>query len=335
MMFIRKQRVFLLLTFTVCIGVIIIINTKHMNVSLKTEIQQNKFIRYVNNSTKTRYGHNETYYVCAGTTGRLGNQLYVFASSYGIAKRSGMKLIVGLKPDNLSDTFQIEGAFETDWGLCEAAKLVHTLKCCQVANHAYKIHLNSTVYVYGYLQSYKYFTEYNEEIRQYLTFKDQILRTAKTKLNTLLTKKYGKNHRNRTLIGIHVRRGDYLLKVKQEYGYKVPSEDYFYKAQQYMQNRYKNITYLACSNDLTWTQNAFRSQRDVIVVPTGPAAVDLALLSLLDHMITSVGSYSFWAAWFINGTTVYYKNFTLPNSSFASEFDKDKLDTIPPHWIGF
>ncbi|KAK6182109.1 hypothetical protein SNE40_009867 [Patella caerulea] len=306
-----------------------------MNLIFQTEVHQRGFIRYVNNSIKTSYMPNKIHYVCAGTTGRLGNQLYVFASSYGIAKRSGMKLVVGLNPDTLSQTFQIEGAFETDWGLCEASKFINANKCCQVANQVYKVRLNSTVHIFGYLQSYKYFTEYNEEIRKYLTFKDPILRTAKTKLNTLLTKKYGKNYRNRTLIGIHIRRGDYLRKGKQQFGYKVPSEDYFYKAQQYMEKRYKNITYLACSNDIIWTKNTFRGQRDVIVVPTGSAAVDLALLSLLHHMIMSVGTYGFWAAWFINGTTVYYKNFTLPNSDFAREFDKDKLDAIPPHWIGF
>ena len=39
------------------------------------------------------------------------------------------------------------------------------------------------------------------------------------------------------------------------------------------------------------------------------AGQDLALLASCDHTVMATGTFSWWAAWLANGTTVYYANF--------------------------
>ncbi|KAK6167450.1 hypothetical protein SNE40_021476 [Patella caerulea] len=273
-------------------------------------------------------------YICAIPEGRLGNEMYIFASAYGTARRHGVKLIMN-NVAHLKEAFNIDGAYETDWEKCAKVPVIHEEACCRVSKNIFNVSADPTVLVRGYMQSYKYFYQYRAEVRKYLTFKDSVLDEAKDKLRKLLSQRYqGHVVDKRTFIGVHVRRGDYLNAPKIKYGYKVAPKEYLYSAQEYMQKKYSNITYVVCSNDLAWTNKVFKNQHDVITVPMGPAHVDLALLSLMDHMIMTVGTYGFWASWMANGTVTYYKDFTSPGSEFSKGFDKGYLDTFPESWIG-
>jgi len=50
------------------------------------------------------------------------------------------------------------------------------------------------------------------------------------------------------------------------------------------------------------------------------AGSDLALLSLCDGLIIS---YSWWAAWLANKTTIYYSNWPRAGSRLARQFKRD------------
>ncbi|XP_050404402.2 galactoside alpha-(1,2)-fucosyltransferase 2 isoform X2 [Patella vulgata] len=273
-------------------------------------------------------------YVCKQIGARLGNQMYMFATSYGTARRNNMTLV--MKNDaTLRATFNIEGAYNTNWTLCKDATTISEPSCCRAWPNIYNVSNEKTVILGGYLQSYKYFDDHRDEVRKYLTFRNNVLNEANNKLTDLFKKRYpGQNKEKRTLIGVHIRRGDYLSSNSIKFGYVTAPKEYIFRAQKYMETKYSNITYFVCSNDLAWTNDVFKGQTDAIIVPIGPAHVDLALLSLMDHMIMTVGTYGFWASWFVNGTTIYLKDFTKPGSNFGNQFDKDHLDTIPPSWIG-
>ncbi|KAK6167451.1 hypothetical protein SNE40_021477 [Patella caerulea] len=273
-------------------------------------------------------------YVCKKNSDGLGNKIYMFAASYGTARRKNMTLV--MKNDaTLRATFNIEGAYDTNWNLCKDAKTISEPSCCRAWPNIYNVSNEKTVIFNGYLQSYKYFDDHRDEVRKYLTFRSNVLNEANNKLNNLFKKQYpGQNKENRTLIGVHIRRGDYLSSYSKNFGYVTASKEYIYRAQKYMESKYSNITYFVCSNDLAWTNDVLKGQTDAIIVPMGPAHVDLALLSLMDHMIMTVGTYGFWASWFVNGTTIYLREFAKPGSVYSKLFDKDHFDTIPPSWIG-
>ncbi|GFR97535.1 galactoside 2-alpha-L-fucosyltransferase [Elysia marginata] len=66
---------------------------------------------------------------------------------------------------------------------------------------------------------------------------------------------------------------------------------------------------------------------------TDEAAVDLAVLSLVDHSIITVGAFSWWAGFLARGTVVYYGHFVDADSKLRSQFDEKMADYLLPGWI--
>ena len=108
--------------------------------------------------------------------------------------------------------------------------------------------------------------------------------------------------RNATRVGVHVRRADYAS------GYTVSPTDYFRSAMRYFTERYRHVEFIVCSDDIRWCRNNLPAAID-----SGSAAqmrfshgkspeVDLAILARCDHVIMSVGSFGWRAAWLANGT---------------------------------
>lgn len=59
----------------------------------------------------------------------------------------------------------------------------------------------------------------------------------------------------------------------------------------------------------------------------------MAILSLCDHVVMTVGTFGWWGAWLSRGTVVYCKDFPKPGSII----DKNALfrdELYPPNWIG-
>ncbi|PVD32103.1 hypothetical protein C0Q70_07531 [Pomacea canaliculata] len=71
-----------------------------------------------------------------------------------------------------------------------------------------------------YLQSWKYFRNYEDQIRQAMTFNADVTSAANETVSALRAKG------RKFLVGVHVRRGDYLLKKHVEMGYKAASASY-------------------------------------------------------------------------------------------------------------
>ena len=73
---------------------------------------------------------------------------------------------------------------------------------------------------------------------------------------------------------------------------------------------------------------------DVALLPRGQsAACDLELLSKLDHIIITVGTFGWFAAYKSKGTVVAFKNFYEPGSPFAKAFQHCIDDYFYPGWI--
>jgi len=58
---------------------------------------------------------------------------------------------------------------------------------------------------------------------------------------------------------------------------------------------------------------------------------DMAILTMCQHTIITVGTFGWWAAWLTNGTTVYYKDWPHRGSLLAAA--NSHADYFPPHWI--
>jgi len=55
--------------------------------------------------------------------------------------------------------------------------------------------------------------------------------------------------------------------------------------------------------------------------------MDLAILSMSDHVIIGIGTFSWWAGWLCKGTTIYFDEPVPNGSSIASRL---KTNLVPP-----
>ena len=79
---------------------------------------------------------------------------------------------------------------------------------------------------------------------------------------------------------------------------------------QYFRDKYPGCHFVVASDDHYYVMSFLGKFEDVMILPLElsrkGAATDLATLSLCDHMIISVGTFSFWAGWMVTGEVVYH-----------------------------
>lgn len=135
-----------------------------------------------------------------------------------------------------------------------------------------------------------------------------------------------------TYIGIHARRRDAAGPVVHSQGHNTPGVDYYFKAMDYFKAKYKSCFFLIGSDDSEWAQENLAANRSDAVVIGGSSADDMAVLTLCNHTIMSIGTYGWWAAYLAGGTTVYYNNHPVPGTRLARSFRVE--DFYLPEWIG-
>ncbi|KAK6184858.1 hypothetical protein SNE40_007225 [Patella caerulea] len=261
--------------------------------------------------------------------------MFQLASTYSIARRNNLKVVLKcIWMDHFNKTFEIHGSFSTDWNLCKNAIPIASKTCCSYDHKLMKLRSDKTYMLNDYLQSHIYFDNYRKKIEELFTFKPDIL----TKAESVLTSAFEKLDVNPpyTLIGVHIRRGDILKKNNKDVGFEAVTPEYLKKAREYMDSKYHSgrVIYVICSNDIQWSKTHFGTHGNEFYSENNTANVDLAILSLTDHMILSTGTFSWWAGWFSPGTVVYWKDFATPGSRLSKGFSADKMDYFYPEWVG-
>ncbi|KAK7092676.1 hypothetical protein V1264_008386 [Littorina saxatilis] len=170
-------------------------------------------------------------------------------------------------------------------------------------------------------------------MRQAVTFTDEIVRKATVVISRLKTA-----YPNTTLVGIHNRRGD-LAKNKglTRMGYMTAPPKFFNKSMTYFRERFSRVLFIVLGEDRQWSsENIHPVNDDVIFLqPTSSPAVDMQLLSMTDHMIRTVGTFGWWAAFKIPGrpTIVYLKDFVKKGSPLSKSYSANAQDYMLPNWI--
>jgi len=178
----------------------------------------------------------------------------------------------------------------------------------------------------GYLQSYKYF---DPKLRETLRFKSNTAAEAEAALEPF--------HQSRTKVGIHVRRGDIAAK-KDAYFIRLPPTQYFRNVLAYFRSNYADVQFIVASDDPTWcSKQPFFLADDVrVVTEKHTPAVDMAILAGCDHMVMTVGTFGWWAAYLgadaKGGEVVYY------DSEFKMDHPNNNgnvvlADYYPERWV--
>ena len=274
--------------------------------------------------------------------GGLGNILFQLASAFGVAKTNSrvftlksndlrLRYFVGLHVPTLSVQYDIA--------------LLPEKFCCKHSNEIQNLNLiyeNKTVALSGYLQSWKYFNTYGVEIRNAFTFDFEVYQTALRAINNSLTANlwsddlthlgYWRSTRQfPVLVGMHVRRGDILQTLFQDYGHTASTDQYLLRATIYFQRKYEFVIFVVVSNDINYSRKVFVNQQNFVFINTTEAS-DMALMTLMDHMIISVGTYGFWSAYLgkPDRDILYFKHWPKNGSKLDLEFSHE--DYFLPKW---
>ncbi|OQV14009.1 putative Galactoside 2-alpha-L-fucosyltransferase 2 [Hypsibius exemplaris] len=280
--------------------------------------------------------------------GGLGNYMFMVATLVGVARKNN-RIPILMYPDHRANYFEglaLEVTAETNLypnrNLTDD-DLMFEAACSwylnDTANLSTTKFANRTVALRGYLQSFMYFDEFREEIRTMFTFKEHTLNAAK---DAILQGIQGLDNTSTalhnqtkvpTLVGIHVRRGDILHDPHKAHGQTPATEQYLLRTALRYQRKYAPVLFIVISNDIAYCREVFVDDHFVFISGT-PLEVDMAIMTLMDQMIMSVGSYSFWGA-YLNGQATdisYFRDWPRPGSDLARITNKSEY--FLPSWHG-
>ncbi|GAB6019085.1 fucosyltransferase 1 (galactoside 2-alpha-L-fucosyltransferase, H blood group) [Chamberlinius hualienensis] len=178
--------------------------------------------------------------------------------------------------------------------------------------------------------SFNFYDHLREKMKKEFTLHSEIRDKAQSLLRDIK-----KTKKSVTFVGVHVRRGDYIYYIEDEYRGVMPTKEFFVNATAYFRNRYSDAVFVIVSNDMGWSKkNIPNDNGDVFFVgnsnETDPIN-DFAILVNCNHTILTIGTYGYWAGYLAGGDVVYFANFTLPDSRFLKIWKPEA--TFLPSWI--
>ena len=209
-----------------------------------------------------------------------------------------------------------------------SSKLVHSIKSVPKRN----------VTLIAYLQSWKYFHKYSDEIRFLLQPRSSCIDKANRQLMRIRSKFY-KNLSLKNLskmepvfVGLQVRRGDKLTQPRILNGHRVANTTYISRAMHYFRHQYASAVFVVCSDDISWCKRHIRGPD--VYFPSGvhSAIHDITLLTLCNVTIITVGTFGWWAAYLAGGDAVYFRGQFAPGSRLDRGVNNE--DFYLPTWTG-
>ncbi|CAG5116815.1 unnamed protein product [Candidula unifasciata] len=291
------------------------------NITVTTTCKTISFYELYNKSSQAS---NATLYVTSNDiwSGRLGNQMFKYASLLGISRTQGRRMFI--EPGtSLEKTFKISYV-----AVNESTKLWPVVKQ-EYFFHDKLMNLPlQNVKIQGYTQSFWYFAAVMDEIRQEFTFHDSIANDAAKIVREVYVK-----YNSSMIVGVHVRRGDFLTERHKRMGYGVAEKSYFMKAFGLMKSKFpgRDIVFLVASDDLKWCSENLLGD-NVSIMPPASSAVHLAVLSKCEHMIISGGTYGWWSGWLANGYVIYYTGYMEKGTPLGNRVNR--YHYYPRMWTG-
>jgi len=230
--------------------------------------------------------------------GRLGNLMFEHASAYGLAQQANVPFCIDRGNSEFSFSVLREtfvGPFPpycTHRGAASIAEAGYAMHDARIAGMLRQTNTPATLN--GYFQSWRYFEGIAPAVRSLFTFKPDVMAQARTAINRERNQQYV------GVVGIHVRRGDYM-----KYGYlRFPPASYFESAMVL----FPRHQFIVLTEDIAWCrEQLFFMNNAVKIMPAGRAGpVDMAILTLCDGIILTLGTFGWWGGWLAPNARVMY-----------------------------
>ena len=254
-----------------------------------------------------------------GSNGRLGNQMFQYASMRGIAASRGYDWVVPPQDYDhtanyaLFETFNMSTVKPENIGFVKGKaphKIIHENDHCFSQDFFDECPDNSSLE--GFFQTEKYFKDIEASIKEDFKFRDHVLKPCIEMAESL-----------DDAVSLHVRRTDYLQNSGNHFNLQL---DYYEKA---LSKIDADRTVVVFSDDPEWCkeQELFSDDR-FLVSESGDNAVDLCLMTFCKAHIIANSSFSWWGAWLSGSDEVI-----APSTWFGPEnADKSTEDLIPERW---
>lgn len=252
-----------------------------------------------------------------GVLGRLGNQMFQYASLRGIAAARGYDF--GIPPSDFSDEWRSHQLFEVfDLPHLPQSNIRFLDSGCapvvQEKQYTFDVALlqqcPNEVSLWGFFQSEKYFKHIEASIKEDFTFSDEILNPCKEMID------------DNKFLSLHIRRTDYLTNSENHHNLGL---DYYEEAL----SHFPDWDVVIFSDDPEWCkkQKLFQDDR-FLISESGDNKVDLCLMTLCKAHIIANSSFSWWGAWLADSEKVI-----APSKWFGPLNEhKDTSDLIPERW---
>lgn len=231
------------------------------------------------------------FYRDLGKNGRLGNQMFQYATTFAIAKHHGSRPAVPTFNCELYDVFP-------DLTADKITPRQHQFKNSFVPNEGIDFKYDQNVWsirddciIGGYLQSELYFKKYRSDIMKEFKFKKDVLDDCLRFINSV------KVQGVENVCSLHFRRGDYI--GLGDYHTNLGPE-YYNPAISWVQSNIPNCALLAFSDDYEWCKANL--PKEVILYDSKGMEYDLCAMTLCDSHVIANSSFSWWGAWLANNT---------------------------------
>ena len=284
--------------------------------------------------------------------GGLGNQLFQFAAGYALAreKKAILKLDVSLYRHNqYKHQFRLS-QFDLPCEIASDDEIAHWQHLYSLPrkyrerlnfngalyppsmflekNNSFDENMfkvNLPIYLRGYWQSEKYFSDFESEIRELIVPPSDFKEYAKTVLGAV---------NNTQMISVHVRRGDYLIGSASHKFRGSCQPDYYRRSIAHMERIFPNATFVVFSDDSVAASEMLSFKSPPVFAPgnTQNPIHDLLLMSSCHHHIIANSTFSWWGAWLNRNPE---KIVIGPRRWFSRNYLRkhDLYDIFPPDWL--
>lgn len=269
-----------------------------------------------------------------GHFGRLGNQMFQFAGTVGIANKMGYEYAFPKENieipsiEDFKDGVRREVYFDLPKyfpNVNNTIKPIEEIQTIQTVKEPF-FHFNQEFFTIpdqtdlnGYFQTEKYFDHCQQLIREYFEFNKEIVEQSNYK--------FPKFDIDVEFVSIHLRRGDYVG-LQQFHPVMEPSY-YFSALTEFMKGNY---CFMIFSDDIKYCKSLFGKQDNVVYVEGNDPALDMCMMSMCNHNIIANSSFSWWASWLNKNPN---KKVIAPKKWFGPAYNNihNTKDLYPKSWI--
>ncbi|KAK3611847.1 hypothetical protein CHS0354_040521 [Potamilus streckersoni] len=233
--------------------------------------------------------------------GRLGNNMFQLAALFSCAKQ--LNFTVSVPANELINSYFLVSSSSnikvTNW------RTFHEKMYAKYDNDIEHIDTTINWTLSGFFQSWKYFYKDEILIRRSFEFRPNIYEPARQFVESFRLE-------NKTIVGIHVRRGDMVTKTMEMSGYTTAPLSYLNNSMNYFREKYNDTFFIVVSDGMSWCKENIQGNNDTAFSNFTNPGTDMALLSVCDHVIITSGTFGWWGAWLAGGEVVYFKGFPKP-----------------------